>query len=148
MLIQMWKRLLLYTVATVSDVPFKPSTSTAVENTSPFDIDRASDASSHPPTPGITAPPVPKELGNNNNFSTRKEANIEKKPDSRFCFVSDKEIEQFSKGIKVPNTVKQTTRALKNFEEWNKANERNSSNVVIPDDFYKCTDKTVINNIL
>ena len=94
---------------------------------------------------------MPKELGNNNNFSTRKEADIvltQKEPDSRFCFVSDKEIEQFSKGIKVPNTVKQTTWELNNFEEWNKANERNSFNVVIPDDFYKCTDKTVISNIL
>ena len=93
---------------------------------------------------------MPKELGNNNNFSTRKEADIvltQKKPDSR-CFVSDKEIEQFSKGIKVPNTVKQTTWELNNFEEWNKANERNSFNVVIPDDFYKCTDKTVKSNIL
>ena len=55
-------------VSTVSDVPSEPSTSTAVENASPFDIDRASYSSSHPPTPGITAPPVPKELGKNNKF--------------------------------------------------------------------------------
>ena len=139
------------TVSTVFDVPFEPSTSTAVENASPFDIDRASDASSHPPTPGITAPPVPKELGNNNNFRTRKEADIvltQKNLIAVFVSSVTKKLNSFQKELKFLLVKQATWALLNNFEEWNKANERNSSNVVIPDDFYKCTDKTVINTFI
>ena len=88
------------TVSTVSDVPSEHSTSTAVENASPFDIDTASDASSHPPTPGITAPPVPKELGNNNNFSTRKEADIVLTQIAVFVSSVTKKLKSFQKELK------------------------------------------------
>ena len=48
-------------------------------------------------------------------------AQIQKIQNSRFSFVTEEDLMDYSKGIKVANTVTATSWAIKKFEEWKSA---------------------------
>lgn len=69
-------------------------------------------------------------------------------PSERFSCVSNEELMVLSKGVNIVNTTKATSWALKNFNDWKRAANKRAKDVMVDDDFFLCSDKEVLSNIL
>ena len=66
----------------------------------------------------------------------------------RFSFVSKEELSVLSKGVKIVDTTKATSWAVKFFNDSKRATNERAKEVLVPDDFFLCSDKEIITSIL
>ena len=59
----------------------------------------------------------------------------------RFSFVSKEELSVLSKGVKIVNTTKATSWAVKNFNDWKRATNARAKGVLVPDDFFSAATR-------
>ena len=66
----------------------------------------------------------------------------------RFAFVSKEELSVLSKGVKIVNTTKATSWAVKNCNDRKRAANEQAKEVLVPDDFFLYSNKEIITSIL